>query len=463
MLRTSRSWSIVLAAVAGLVITGCPRTPDVVSSQRSAHHTLRLASIGDSFTAGFLNGGLIIGGQEASYGRRIATQAGWQAYAQPIVAAPGLGSTRHPSGAPLTALHVRPDGSIGADILPGFDPANPLDAILALLRNAEHPVPYDNLGVPGAFSQEMFTTVDSGSTILIPNPFFDLILRNANLPPGGQTQLEQAVALAPDVLTLWIGSNDVLGGAAGGNPTSLNVFTTLLQPTLNAVVSALASAEIDRVAIANVVNVTATPFFTTVPTGVDAGGTFVPFQSVEGDVERVLLTQSALADPAVAATYLPPPYGTGENTLPSNATLTSAEMELVTGAVSQLNAIIASTAAANGWALVDVAAGLSGLPADPSQLNSLFAWGPTGQNVNSAFSLDGFHPSEKGYAHVANLFIEALNGAYGLGIPPEDVSGVTNATGFEAAPGARRGPGDLFDASGHQALEAMQALLAGGR
>ena len=40
------------------------------------------------------------------------------------------------------------------------------------------------------------------------------------------------------------------------------------------------------------------------------------------------------------------------------------------------------------------------------------------------FSLDGVHPSNTGYAIIANAFIDQLNTSYGLGIPDVSLAAV---------------------------------------
>jgi hypothetical protein len=44
--------------------------------------------------------------------------------------------------------------------------------------------------------------------------------------------------------------------------------------------------------------------------------------------------------------------------------------------------------------------------------------------LGGLFSLDGIHPTNTGYAIIANQFIKALNRAFHAGIPPVDVSAV---------------------------------------
>ena len=44
--------------------------------------------------------------------------------------------------------------------------------------------------------------------------------------------------------------------------------------------------------------------------------------------------------------------------------------------------------------------------------------------LGGLFSLDGIHPTNTGYAIIANEFIKALNHRFHAGIPPVDVEAV---------------------------------------
>ncbi|MFM1877213.1 MAG: hypothetical protein RLZZ241_79 [Bacteroidota bacterium] len=96
--------------------------------------------------------------------------------------------------------------------------------------------------------------------------------------------------------------------------------------------------------------------------------------------------------------------------------LTPEEQLAVTSATAAYNQIIASLAASYNLAFVDANAYLSriyttGVPlADGSVITANYATG-------GGFSLDGVHPSPRGYALLANLFIEAIEAKYGADLP----------------------------------------------
>ena len=424
----------------------------------------RYGAIGNSLTAGFINGGLIEGGQLASYPRVIAAQAGWDTPQIPQIASPGIGSTPGQS-----ALYITPTGTISAKPVP-----NPL----VLLANATLPRPYDNLGVPGATTKDLLDAVNSGTSQSGNNPFFDLILRNSALPPFGQprTVLDQMEDRNPNALTVWIGNNDILGGALGGNPVVGGNITPpeAWQLLFSGVVARLDAMNAEYVAIANIPNIVDIPYVTTIPPALGPG---VSFNTDEDDVAYVLLPFALLAasNPDTLGTFIGALGGT--NSLPSNWTLTADEATTITQTAAAYNQVIQSACAARGWAYVDISTELAALPKNPldRQLDVVNGFFPLVPEISthavallpnplSAFSLDGVHPSEIGSALVANAFIRAFNSEYNLDITEKDLSTVHNVTGFEEAPFGRpfgSTPGSLGTshfAASQDALTAIETL-----
>jgi len=100
-------------------------------------------------------------------------------------------------------------------------------------------------------------------------------------------------------------------------------------------------------------------------------------------------------------------------------TLTPDEQSRIASAQASYNATIAGLAQANGLAFVDARSVLQGVaqggvPYNGGLLTSVFARG-------GAFSLDGVHPTPRGYAFTANTIIQAINAKYGSTIPGVDI------------------------------------------
>jgi hypothetical protein len=106
--------------------------------------------------------------------------------------------------------------------------------------------------------------------------------------------------------------------------------------------------------------------------------------------------------------------------------LTPDEQATASAAVTTYNQVIGNLATGYDIALVDANTLLtelntSGFPlADGSRVTAAFGTG-------GGFSLDGVHPSPRGYAILANAFVEAINGKYGSNLPgvnPIDFTGL---------------------------------------
>ncbi len=439
----------LLACATWIFAQGCavdtPNAPFVRMNQTA----FRVGALGNSLTAGYLNSGLVQGGQLASFANLVAMQAGVESFAMPLIDEPGIGPAND-VGIPQSPLYVDATGAIVTDNV-----LNPM----ALLLNSLHPVPYHNLGVPGGTTNDMTTTTNSTNSDAPDNLFFDMILRNFNvadstgLPPGNLTQMDMMTAVDPQILLLWTGNNEILLGATDGNPIvgvppAGNVLPAAAwEVTFDTVLDGIDAMDPPFAAVVNIPGIPSIPYFTTVPVGtlIDGVG-FVRWmmaEDLDADADSVVyvILPSPVADPTQAPAYLPAAFG-GTDTLASNFTLTAAEIAAVDAVVDGYNAIIAAAAADRGWALVDAHAMLDGLPKDPTnptnflELNAIYGWLQGQQNTMSAISLDGIHPSERGHARLANECIEALNGEYDLGIPAVTEGAVKNLLGFEQAPTA---------------------------
>ena len=155
-----------------------------------------------------------------------------------------------------------------------------------------------------------------------------------------------------------------------------------------------------------------------------AGGTLPKIRQATAQ-DLLLLTTSSklgtLADPNDPSSVIGVgvPLGDGDVLIPE-------EQALVTAAQTSFNATIAAIAQAKGLALVDARATLQqlangGIAFDAGTLTSTFATG-------GAFSLDGVHPTPRGYAYLANLAIEAINSTYGSTVPKVNIGDYNTVT-----------------------------------
>jgi len=102
------------------------------------------------------------------------------------------------------------------------------------------------------------------------------------------------------------------------------------------------------------------------------------------------------------------------------------ELTAISTAQASYNATIKALAQANGLAFVDVKVTLDqvangGIPYDAGMLTSQFVTG-------GAFSLDGVHPTPRGYALVANTIIDAINATYNSTVPKVNIGAYGTVT-----------------------------------
>ena len=297
------------------------------------------------------------------------------------------------------------------------------------------------------------------------------------------TQLQAAVSLHGQLATVNIGSNDLLhfafanGGSPPANPTAIGTDITTIIKSLQQSGA--------KVAVANLVDVLgAATFFpvqsTTEPTYEQNLDAFLQAAIVNAAAQQFgvppsVAAQSPLVQAQVAAAeqaahqYAQAEIqqaGLGPNgyfLLPVLLDTVAAILQqqpvpqVVTAAnptgagefvsdqtaltIKSLNAAydqaIAAAASSTGAALVDIAstfqtaetARAAGQPFPVDSQGDLASL----QYGGGFFSLDGLHPSNTGYAVIANLFIGAFDTKYGLTIPPANIHAIYATDPYSAA------------------------------
>lgn len=407
----------VLLAALGPLASGCiddgtsPTAP--VDDLTGRANLTRFVAIGNSLTAGFQGSALFASGQECSFPALLARQAGIEDFEMPLISEPGISST--PGAGKLELVSLNP--IVIQRATPAGQPTN-----LGLPR------PYNNLGVPGALGYEALTAESAETGLAGVNAFFDIVLR------GQGTWLEQAEALGATFATVWLGNNDVLGYAlSGGTVASLPIPVSSFGLVYQTFVQQLLRIT-DQVVLFNVPDVTAIPFLTTVPpvvvnpaTGqpvLGPGGQPIPLIGSEGGAagplalgDLVTLNALALLRQGIG---VPAAVGGTGQPLPDAVVLSVAEQATAQAAVQGYNQVIAGVAAANDLAVVDINGLLDelatgGIQTDDGLLTDDFITG-------RAFSLDGVHPTCKGYGVVTNRLIAAINAKYDGSIPPVSIA-----------------------------------------
>ena len=372
-------------------------------------------ALGDSLTAGVVSGSLVETHQVNSFPAQIARAAGIQGFQQPTVSEPG-------SPPELTLISLSPSPIV---VPKASRPGSPTNAAL--------PRPYNNLGVPGADTQDILATVTDGG-----GPH-DLVLR------GRGTALQQAATLRPTFITLWIGNNDVLGAALTGRAiegatiTSVAKFRARFEQIVTAVKATGA-----RVVAANLPDVASIPFVTTIPPVVVnpttrepvlVDGQPVPLIGPNGALPSnayVLLTASSFLAQGVG---IPKALG-GLGTPLSDAVILDAdEVGAIRDHVNAYNLAIRDLCGAAGIPVLDLNAVLNEIATEGRSIGGIRL--TSAYLTGGIFSYDGVHPTELGYAVLANEWIQKINEG-GASLPLVDLSPFLGVGGS-----ARRPPGPV--------------------
>ena len=250
-----------LVVIGALVAQGCADSaPSGPSASLGSVAVTKYVAIGNSLTAGYQSNGLYQSAQMYSYPNLISQQltaagANLPAFQQPLWPDPGSPdpATGKASRFELISLTGPVVGPAGETVVAAAPPS-----ALTLAR------PYDNLGIPGAVIGDFLDTTNFLTKAAArENGFFAAILRSSAF---GNSILAQATALKPDLVTFWLGANDVLGyatsgGTSPGAPTDANTFAGYYSESIGALHLALPKT---KILVANIPDVDAIPFFTTI-------------------------------------------------------------------------------------------------------------------------------------------------------------------------------------------------------
>lgn len=428
---------IYSAALLVCLLAACK--PDLKSSKPSpgsADFSVYLA-VGNSLTAGYADGSLYLSGQQNSYPERLSEQfrlVGGGAFKQPLLTSDvGLPTPKLIMGASTSCLGVTSLGPI-----PDPEAVNWADTV-----NISAQGPFNNVGVPGIrcidYLVAGYALLANAGGVPYAKRFF------AN--PAG-TPLQEALRIRPTFFTCWLGNNDVLLYATGGgegNSSGINVSpadispVSVFNPYYNTVIDSL-TANGAKGALMNIPDVTAIPFFTTVPINAltlrqgqadslnAAWGGLNGIHFTGGANNFVVTDHSGNIRQAQTGEYilLTIPQdsitcaGWGSlKPIPGKYVLTSEEVANVKTATAAFNAVIQTAAQAHNLVYVDMNSYLktltSGIVFNGAAYNATFATG-------GAFSLDGVHLTPRGYALAANFIIQNINAQYKSTIPLIDAN-----------------------------------------
>jgi hypothetical protein len=470
--RTGAALAAILAATLSACSGGGGRTiPGLGSASNPSTGTpvaapvLKLVGVGDSLTAGVQSNGLmgadvspnpfytgsasgspfpiVQATQTHGFWALLWSQANGVAVNNPatsplpLIAPPGIGQILVPenSSGALTSIST----ACGSNNALAYSYGTALQTRL----NAAA-IPYD-LGISGQTVHEALYQIAPETACGVPANagIFGGLANIVNsesgnlLPvlgnfPRNTTQVAAAAGLHGTIDTVWLGSNDVLKYAfsEGALPPTV---PSALQTDLVAIIKAL-QASGAKVAVANLVDIIHAAYF--IPQTSFAAVFTAELTPVLGSAGAAVAGPQLAAE--VTATYgLQGGYLTisglpkilaavaAGQTLPALSAgdlIPAALAAQLVALNAAYNAAIAAAVAQTGAVLVDIhtpiaaAYAAGGVPIAPKCCGFAFGEG--------FFSLDGIHPSNTGYAIVANVFIKTLDAAFGTSIPPVNVSAI---------------------------------------
>jgi lysophospholipase L1-like esterase len=233
------------------------------------------------------------------------------------------------------------------------------------------------------------------------------------------SQAEQAAAANPTTIFLWIGNNDTLVADITGMPSSMTTlanFTTQYQQLINY----LEENTNAHLIIANIPDVTAVPYLTPAAevlaeASAETGVPVATLSQVLGIVPGDLVNPTGTAEVPLILS------GQQAGPITDSGVLSIAEQVTVRAQVTAFNEVIATNAKAAGATLIDINTLFAQTTANGIVENGIPG---TTAFLGGVFSLDGIHPTNTGYAVVANAFIDTINSSLGKTYEDVDVAAI---------------------------------------
>jgi lysophospholipase L1-like esterase len=239
------------------------------------------------------------------------------------------------------------------------------------------------------------------------------------------SQLTFAIKAQPTTIFLWIGNNDALIADETGTPasmTSVANFTTQYQ----ALMTQLTTLTQAHLVIGNIPDVTKVPYLTpaALVLGEVSQQTGLPTAVLSG---LLGIVPGDLVNPAGTAQIPLILGGLQKGPITDAGVLSAAEIVTVQAQVVAFNQVIAAQAKAANATLVDINAVFNQLSTTGLTINGYTG---TASFLGGFFALDGIHPTNTGYAVIANTFIDTMNASFSSKIPDVALGPVAAADPF---------------------------------
>jgi lysophospholipase L1-like esterase len=382
-----------------------PLAPLQAAQTKNAGNFSNTIFLGDSLTAGFQSGSLLDTLQVNGWAPLVAKQASFN-IVQPLIAYPGAPNVLQlVSVGPPPVITSAPGTTSGRD------------------NFATQPT---DLAVPGATLNDVMNTVPLVNPAAGQQQLNQLVLGFPQFGFGqALSQLGLAIKAQPTTIFLWIGNNDALIADETGLPSSMTpvaTFTTQYQ----ALMTQLTTMTPAHLVIGNIPDVTAVPYLTpaALVLGLASQQTGLPTSVLSGILGIV---PGDLVNPTGTAQVPLILGGVQKGPITDAGFLSAAEVVTVQAQVTAFNQVIAAQAQAAGATLVDINALFKQVTASGLTINGYTG---TASFLGGFFALDGIHPTNTGYAVVANKFIDTMNTSFSTKIPDVALGPIAAADPF---------------------------------
>lgn len=246
--------------------------PDPTGTPGNADFT-KYVAIGNSITAGYMDGALYDDGQANAFPNLLATQfqisgVGGGEFNQPNINSVQGFNTLLSNPDPETGEIL---GRLELDLsIPGPVPSIASQADLAAFATQYSGPAINNFGAPGIVLGQLLTPATGGPDVDTNPAYNPYYFRFASNPSQdgmtGSTIIGDAIAAQPTFFTLWIGSNDLLGYALSG-ATNETIFTSTgdFDFQYNSTLDLLLSSTAANGVVITLPPITALPVFRAVP------------------------------------------------------------------------------------------------------------------------------------------------------------------------------------------------------
>ena len=385
-----------LTAALALSLIGCNNDSGSTASKelaalqaqqaKNAGNFSNTVFLGDSLTAGFQSGSLLDTTQVHGWAPVLAAQAGFNII-QPLIAYPGA-----PNVLQLVSLGPPPVITTAPGTTTGRD---------------NFATQVTDLAVPGALLNDVMNTVPLVNPAPGQQQLNQLVLGFPGLGYGvADSQASFAVKAQPTTIFLWIGNNDALVADETGMPSSMTSvanFTSQYQ----ALITELTTMAPAHLVIANIPDVTKVPYLT--PAALVLGEVSAETGYPTSVLSQLLgIVPGDLVNPTGTAEIPLILGGQQQGPISDAGVLSAAEVVTVQAQVTAFNQVIAAQAKAANATLVDINALFNQVTTNGLTINGYTG---TSSFLGGFFALDGIHPTNVGYAVVANTFIDAMNTA----------------------------------------------------